>query len=124
MNGLYIIYYRCPLRISISNKKPSLNVFFFAFKNDAMFDTISTLGSLLQDQVVKASRIINLRLYRSSHRDVLDFLDFHVLKPSTVQYFFCGKFRPGRLVETIEYSVPISQRFLVYVSLLHEKFLV
>ena len=37
---------------------------------------------------------------------------------------FCGKFRPGRLVETIEYSVPISQRFLVYVSLLHEKFLV
>ena len=53
-----------------------------------MFDTISTLGSLLQDQVVKASRIINLRLYRSSHRDVLDFLDFHVLKPSTVQYVF------------------------------------
>ena len=62
--------------------------FCFAFKNDAMFDTISTLGSLLQDQVVKASRIINLRLYRSLHRYVLDLLDFHVLKPSTVQYVY------------------------------------
>ena len=73
-----------------------------------------TLGSLLKEQVVKASRIIQYT-GRLIHRDALDFLDFHVLNSQQYSTFLKYIYYIYTFVENsdqdayrdhIEYSLP------------------
>ena len=59
--------------------------------------------------------IRNLRFFKTFIRDLLNFLDFHVLRLSRYSTFnrdFCGKTmtfnRTGRLIETLEYLLQFS----------------